>query len=67
MLALLSLCFRLRVGVRVRDGVGFRVTDRVGIRDRVRASCGFNYLCFGSSTLEIKIYPCGEKQVQRIE
>ena len=44
------------------DGVGFRVRDRVGIRDRVRASCGFGYLCFGSSKIELKICPCGENK-----
>ena len=47
--------------------MGFRVRDRVGIRDRVRASCGFGYFCFSSSKLELKICPCGEKQVHGIE
>ena len=49
------------------DGVGFRVRDRVGIRERVRASCGFGYLSFSSIKLELKICPCGEKQVHGIE
>ena len=47
--------------------MGFRVRDRVGIRDRVRVRCGFGLICFSSSKLELKICPCGEKQVHRIE
>ena len=45
--------FRVRDGVRVRDRVGFRVRDRVGIRVRVRVRCGFDFLCFSSSKLEL--------------
>ena len=46
-------CFRVRVGVGVRDGVGFRVRDRLGISDRARARCGFGFICFSSSKLEL--------------
>ena len=53
----------MRGGVRVRDGVDFRVRDRVGIKDRVRARYGCGLICFSSSKLELKICPCGRKQV----
>ena len=62
-----GLCFKVRVGVRLRDGVSFRVRDRVGNRDRVRVRCGFGFICFSSSKLELMICPRGEKQVHRIE
>ena len=59
--------FRVRGAVRVRDGAGLRVRDRVGIRNRVRAWSEFGFLCFSSSVLELKICPCGEKQVHCID
>ena len=36
-----------------------RVRDRIGIRDRdrVRAGCGFGFVCSISSVLELKICP----------
>ena len=49
------------------DGVGFRVRDRVGIRDRDEARCGFGFICFSSSKLELKVCPYRKKQVHRIE
>ena len=33
--------------------MGFRVRDREGIRDRVRARCGFGFICFNLSKLEL--------------
>ena len=56
-----ELCFRARGGVRVRDRVVFRV--RVGIRSKVRARCGFGFICLSSSKLELNICICGKKQV----
>ena len=41
--------------------VDFRV--RVGIRSRVRARCGFGFICFSSSKLELNTCLCGRKQV----
>ena len=46
-----GLCFRVRGGVGVRDGANFRVRVRMGIRSRVRARCGFGFICFSSSKL----------------
>ena len=60
-----ELCFRARGGVRVKDRVGFRV--RVGIRSRVRARCGFGFICFSSSKLELNICLCGGKTSDGIE
>ena len=48
-----GLCFWVSDWVRVMDGVGFRVRDRVGVRDRVRVRCGFGFICFSSSKLEL--------------
>ena len=47
--------------MRLRNGVGVR--DRLGIRDRVRVRCGFGFICFSSSKLELNICLCGKKQV----
>ena len=33
--------------------MGFRI--RVGIKSRVRARCGFDFICFSSSKLELNI------------
>ena len=41
--------------------MGFRVRDRVGIRDGARAWCGFGFICFSSSKLELKICPYKKK------
>ena len=49
------------------DGVGFRVRDRVGIRDRDKVRCGFGFVCFSLSKLELKVCPYRKKQVHRIE
>ena len=58
--------FRVRGGVRVRDGVSFRVRVRVGIRSRVRARCALDNICFSSSKLELNICLCGKKQFPNI-
>ena len=47
--------------------MGFRVRDRVGIRDRDKVRCGFGFICFSSSKLELKVCPYRKKQVHRIE
>ena len=40
----------------------FRVWDRVGIRDKVRDRCGFGFIPFSSSLLELKICPGGKNK-----
>ena len=47
--------------------MGFRVRDRVGIRDRDKVRCGFGFICFSSSKLELKVCPYRKKQVHRIK
>ena len=39
--------------------MGFKVRVRVGIRSRVRAKCGFGFIC----KLELNTCLCGRKQV----
>ena len=38
----------------------------MGIRSRVRARCGFGFICFSSSKLELNICLCGKKQVTEL-
>ena len=59
--------FRVRGGVRVRDGVSFRVRVRVGIRSRVRARCRFGFIFFSTSKLELNICPYEKKTSDGIE
>ena len=56
------------LGLGLGLGMGWVLGLGIGLGyEKFRARCGLGFVCFYSSALELKIFPCGKKQVHQIE